>query len=424
MATGIESRRSSRRIRLLISSACLLAVAGWFGAVQYRAHSDFRRGLSALDNDHPEAARLFFDQCLATWPTDAETHFRSAQAARRCGDFPEAERHLAEAQKLGWNPSDIELEHAMLSIQTGSIADAEAVLASALQQGHRETPQIFAVLVPALMQEFRWFDALSLVTRWTELKPDSAQAWTCQGDIYERLQKKNEAVNAFRQAINLNPVDERVRMSLARMLVQTRQPDEAVTHLELLAKSSPDDSRVTMLLGVCRDLQGDREQAISLLERAMAQNPWDAKAYHHRGRMELNLGKATTALPFLRRAAELDPSDPEILYSLVLCLQAAGLTDEARIAEERWKRCEADLKRVAEVARLVAVSPHNPDLRREMGELFLRNGRDQDGLRWLESALREQPDHAATHRLLADYYEHRGLTDQATYHRKFCQLAN
>ena len=161
-----------------------------------------------------------------------------------------------------------------------------------------------------------------------------------------------------------------------------------------------------VLLGVCRELQGQPEQAIALLDKAIAASPRDAKAYYHRGRLDLHRGESATALPFLRRAAELDPSDPEILYSLVLCLKAAGTPDEARAAEEHWKRCEEDLKRVALLGRLIAVSPHDPDLRREMGELFLRNGRDADGLRWLESALRERPDHAATHRVLADYYEH------------------
>ena len=42
-----------------------------------------------------------------------------------------------------------------------------------------------------------------------------------------------------------------------------------------------------------------------------------------------------------------------------------------------------------------------PELRRQMGELFLRNGRDDEGICWLESALREQPDHVITHEILA-----------------------
>jgi Flp pilus assembly protein TadD len=52
-----------------------------------------------------------------------------------------------------------------------------------------------------------------------------------------------------------------------------------------------------------------------------------------------------------------------------------------------------------------------------MGELFLRNGREQDGLRWLRSALREQPDHGPTRQALAAYYERKGQTDRANIQR-------
>ena len=42
------------------------------------------------------------------------------------------------------------------------------------------------------------------------------------------------------------------------------------------------------------------------------------------------------------------------------------------------------------------------------GEVLLRNGQEEEGLRWLRSALAVQPDHAATHRTLAGYYQTKG----------------
>jgi Flp pilus assembly protein TadD len=74
------------------------------------------------------------------------------------------------------------------------------------------------------------------------------------------------------------------------------------------------------------------------------------------------------------------------------------------------------LKRAAELARAISASPHDPELRREIGELFLRNGRETEGVRWLESALRARPDHAPTHKVLAAYYERIGRPDLARQH--------
>ena len=69
------------------------------------------------------------------------------------------------------------------------------------------------------------------------------------------------------------------------------------------------------------------------------------------------------------------------------------------------------------MSRLISAAPRDPEHRREMGELFLRNGRDAEGLRWLESALRQDPDHAPTHATLAAHYEKAGRPDLAAGHR-------
>ena len=66
---------------------------------------------------------------------------------------------------------------------------------------------------------------------------------------------------------------------------------------------------------------------------------------------------------------------------------------------------------------LISREPTDPNPRREMGELFLRNERITEGIRWLNSALEIDPKHAATHRTLAEHYEKTGQKDLAQKHR-------
>ncbi len=47
-----------------------------------------------------------------------------------------------------------------------------------------------------------------------------------------------------------------------------------------------------------------------------------------------------------------------------------------------------------------------------------RNGLESEGLRWLESALVEDPRHAPTHRALTDFYARAGDKEKAEQHRK------
>jgi len=57
-------------------------------------------------------------------------------------------------------------------------------------------------------------------------------------------------------------------------------------------------------------------------------------------------------------------------------------------------------------------------LRCELGVLFLRNGEEAEGLRWLGLALEQNPAHAAAHRALAEHFEAKGRSDLAAAHRR------
>jgi predicted Zn-dependent protease len=266
--------------------------------------------------------------------------------------------------------------------------------------------------------QFRWGEADAVAARWIRRQPGAAQAWAARGDALERLRRREEAVGALREAVRLDAGDRRARLNLVRLLLETRQPpSEAAGHLEVLTAGTPDDPAVLAQLGACRAAQGAPAEARDHLDRAIGLGTTDVSTYRLRGQLELDRGRPADALRFLRRAAELDPADPQVLYPLHQAVLRAGTPAEAREVEARMRQAEADLGRAGELAAAIAATPHDPNLRRQMGELFLRNGREQDGLRWLESALRERPDDAPTHQALAGYYERTGRADLAEYHR-------
>ena len=74
--------------------------------------------------------------------------------------------------------------------------------------------------------------------------------------------------------------------------------------------------------------------------------------------------------------------------------------------------------RLETLTRQIAQAPNDPDLRCEAGLIFLNNGQEVEGLRWLASALKENPHHGPSHRALADYYERAGDTTRAAEHRR------
>jgi predicted Zn-dependent protease len=142
-------------------------------------------------------------------------------------------------------------------------------------------------------------------------------------------------------------------------------------------------------------------------------------ALGERGKLELAMGKADEAERWLRRAVAVVPFEREIAYSFWLVIQR----DEAKKVEAatwvaRLAQIDADLTRMAEVMRLINASPNDPAPRHEAGMLMLRNGQEEEGVRWLDNALRQDPGYRPTHQALAEYYEKKGKATLAAYHRQ------
>ena len=53
-----------------------------------------------------------------------------------------------------------------------------------------------------------------------------------------------------------------------------------------------------------------------------------------------------------------------------------------------------------------------------VAELMVRNGHGEQGLRWLESVLQQDPSYKPAHALLADYYQSIGDLALAAKHRQ------
>src|SRR5262249_59610707 len=60
--------------------------------------------------------------------------------------------------------------------------------------------------------------------------------------------------------------------------------------------------------------------------------------------------------------------------------------------------------------------PHDVKLRHEAGVIFLRNAFEEDGERWLITALQEDFTYSPSHLELAKHYRRKGNTERAEFH--------
>ena len=315
-------------------------------------------------------------------------------------------------------PEAIELERCLLRAQRGDLNRVESYLRVCLQKDHPDKLLILEALSQGYLKTYNLPAAVSCLTQWLDLQPNQVQALTWRGRALELQRQHEDALADYSQAVALQPDAEEARLHLADLLTEVNRGKDALEHYEYLRQRHAPPTKVLLGLARCRRELGQSEEARQVLEELLAQEPKDFQALAERGRLALEAGDAAAAEEWLRQSLALAPYERETNHIFLQCLHRRGKKKEADECQARLEQINEDLRRLVEVTRAILRTPHNPALRCEAGTIMLRNGQEKEGLRWLESALQEDPRHAATHRALADYYERTGQAEQAKQHRR------
>jgi Tfp pilus assembly protein PilF len=410
----------TKRIAKRILSVVLLVVLSGALACHLWAEWHYRAAQKALSRQAPAEAQPHLAQCLRVWFWSPQVYLLAAQTARRAGAFDVAENYLRDCRVLGGAAEAIELEYKLLRAQRGEFAAVEGDLVRRVREDDPESGLILEVLTPLYLRNYQLYNAQECVQLWVAREPDHVEAWLCRAQVFEYSLNTEEETASYRRVVELDPDNDAARLKLAGMLTDAH-PLEALEHFEILRARLGETSRILGGLACCRRILNQSDEARRLLEQLLAREPRNGRALGERGRLALQHESAAAAEPWFRRALAELPREVDLHYGLYKCLEGQGKRSEAREVLARLRRIEADLDRLREVTRQIAEHPHDPDLRCEAGVIQLRNGLDVQGVRWLESALREDPTHAASHQALADYYERANDRERAARHRQLAQ---
>jgi predicted Zn-dependent protease len=351
---------------------------------------------------------------LRVWPSDPDVLLLAARAARRARSYDEAQVCLDKARRGRGLDDALVLERTLLSVERDCDGPAVAQCRRDVEQGHPEAPLLLEALTRGYLRQYRLVEVRQCLDRWLQLRPDDPQALCLEGEFhldYERA--RSAAVDSYRRAVAADPEHEEARIGLAVALLETKSYEEAAGHLEYLWRAQPDNLRARTGLAECRLALGEREEAERLVAGVLAERPDFAPALAARGRLDLEAGRYAEAEATLRRAVAANPLDNHSRYNLILCLHQAGKEGEAREHKELLARREVDLKRFNEIVlQELGRRPHDPELHFKLGELLLRSGHREEGLRWLHNALREDPQYEPARKALAEQYRKGGQRPQ------------
>ena len=252
-------------------------------------------------------------------------------------------------------------------------------------------------------------DAIEQLEKTVALAAGSSEVHRMLGTAYGISGDISKSLNHLREAVRLNPRDERSWAALARTFDQTDRladaegavrdaiaalPDAGALRWQLAALAARQQRTVEadvdpivaidryVLLAGRGDLyvslarfartQLDYERAIAVLEQAIAQTPNNIAAHKALGRAYLDDGREDEGYAEFVVALMLDPEDDETRIALARVHLAAGRADQA-----------------VEILQRSAASG-NRDAVRALGEALIRSGRTAEGEKQLQESERLQ----------------------------------
>ena len=318
-----------KTLLLSLLLACLLSAQD-AGPDNQAAHQVLDQAYAALRAQDYEAAVEAFQQAIRLAPDRPGVRKDLAYALLKIGENEAARDQFAGAMKL--DPADfhVALEYAFLCHETGQQTIARRVFDRVRREGDdasRQTAeQAFRNIDRPLAEGIaRWRDVVAaapenfsahhelarladardereLAARhfhaaW-RLRPDQRSLLLDLGRLWKELGREEEAraallaasrgaepraaesamallpdrypyVNEFRQALELDPANTRLRRELAYLLLEMGRREEAEAEFEVIVEAAPEDHLSAAQLGFLRLNRRDYDGAMPLLERVL-----------------------------------------------------------------------------------------------------------------------------------------------------------
>ena len=210
-------------------------------------------------------------------------------------------------------------------------------------------------------------------------QPDNIAALSNLGVIYSRTSRADEAIAVDRRALKLSPDDKAILLNLGLVYLKQEAHSRALPLFARVVEIDPQHLQARQLLAVCRAYVGQMAPAIHDLEALHAAAPRD------------------DGILFLLGFAYLKNHDAEKAKAIFqLMFEAAGaeraqfLLGKANYEATLFPQAEESF---LEVLRL---NPKFPGVHLELGKVYISLRRNDDAIRELELALKENPGDADT----------------------------
>jgi Flp pilus assembly protein TadD len=388
---------------------------GLIGAASYviREHRKVARDAQAVRDavaaGRPTSAAEPLRRWLSARPTSAEAHALRAEVALAENDFAEVKRQFNQARALGYAEEKLERLRAIWLARLGNFAEAEPILTRLWTTSATADPAVDEALARTYLRTYRLRSARAMIRRWIQDAPADGRPYLWLTEIDRRTEVDNPAAweSHYREALKRDPDLDAARHGLAESLRKVHRNDEAAQEYARYLARHPDDPTALAGAGLNALELGDLSRAASLLDHAVTVAPKNPRALKGRAEVALYNGELEAARRWLDRAIEADAFDEGAYYVRSRVRAELGDTAGARADRQAFDRLKKEQAELLALRTRLLDTPGDNEARAKVVAWCFEHGRDQDGLDWAMVILANDPNHAPTCRLLADYYARR-----------------
>jgi tetratricopeptide (TPR) repeat protein len=382
------------------------------------------RGLAQTllsEEKYPEALTVY-QKLSDMLPDDADTYLRIAQIYRELHQLDKAEENLVKARQYAPGSLEVMYNEAMIYESQGRFEDAIRVLSDAVTgvkaqskvlPSRRRSLAILYQQLGMLYRDTQNFQAA--IYTFQELghlgDEEDRRSRLMVMDTYRQARDLPKALQAGKEALAKYPDDTSIRSSLAMMLGEAQQPDEAIkllqaglkggagdreTYLnyaqiyershrfkeaeeaarkaESLAVQPADNELAWLILGAIFERQKQYDKAEEEFKKVIDVNPKNAMVLNYYGYMLADRGiRLDEAHGLIQRALDLEPYNGAYLDSLGWAYYKQNKLDEAELT----------------LRKAVERETHDPTIREHLGDVLAKQGRMELAVAEWEKSLNE-----------------------------------
>lgn len=318
---------------------------------------------------------------LSRWPSELKERVTRATAAVTTAADP--------AEPLG--------QLALLYFSNDYTTEAEKALRTLIQLQPRNA-RWFYLLGTLRLRMKDDIEAEQFFAQTTRLDPSYAPGWLKWGDRLAVAGRWPEAQECFERCLSLRPTEPEANYALAKLHFARGNEGAARQVLESLVRTNPRFQDAHVMLGDLYAKEGDAIRAAE--QRAFLRSgrpspptsdPWIEQAYllsYDAYRMQVfgglraQAGQNEIALPYLERAAQLDPTD----------VDARGLLANTYIALGRLPEAEHTLQEG------LKLTPESEVMEARIAQVLLKEGHGEEALKRIDRALALKADRPLLYR--------------------------